>query len=76
MVTPNRFASTQLTASRNAGRPQLERVAAHGRLRRGVRQRLDRRGRRRQVGVAGAQVDDVHAPGDEVPLDLRDVGQG
>ena len=61
-ATPKRRSIHAATASRKLPEPDLEGVARHGaglsdrRL-----QRLHHGGRRRQVGVAGPQVDDVHA---------------
>ena len=68
---PNRFAIHAEIASRYGDEPETESVAAHRRRVRGLRERLDGFGRRREIRVAGAEVDDVDAARDELALFLR-----
>ena len=55
--------------------PEPESVAAHRRRVRRLRQRFDRLRRRREVRVAGAEVDHVDAARDELALFLRNRGE-
>ena len=55
---------------------QLKRVPGHGGIRRGPGQRLHGGWRGRQVGVPGAQVDDVHTLLLQAPTELGNPRQG
>jgi hypothetical protein len=52
-----------------------ESVAAHGRNTHGLRDSLDYSRRRRQIGVAGSEIDDIHSASDELALFLRNSSE-
>ena len=64
-VTGRRFAERR--------KAELERVPAHRRILEGAGQRLDRHTGRRQIGIARAHVDEVHALLNQPPLDRRQL---
>jgi hypothetical protein len=54
---------------------ESESVAAHGRNTHGFGDSLNYRRRRRQIGVARSEVDDIHSASDELALLLGDSGE-
>jgi hypothetical protein len=54
---------------------ESESVAAHSRYTHGSGDSLDYRGRGREIGVTGTEVDDVHSASDELALFLGDSGE-
>jgi hypothetical protein len=54
---------------------ESESVAAHGRYTHSSGDSLDYSGRRREIGVTGPKVDDVHSASDELALLLGDSGE-
>src|ERR1041385_4440108 len=64
---------TARASAADRGQAELERVAAHGGVAHRARQRVDRHRRRGEVGVAGAEIDHIHAPLEQAALDGRDL---
>jgi hypothetical protein len=52
-----------------------ESVPAHSRNTHSLGDSLDYSGWRRQIGVAGSEIDDIHSASDELALFLRDSGE-